>query len=141
MINLSGDVKKCAKKLLIFSDDSDEGSDSSENENEGVMTSEEEMESENEGDAASKAIFRKCQESLDDEQKGFFYCIYFDEGYYWGRLLKVFANDSDAPADTVEIDFLRYSCGYWDFPPKKDVKIIDSKYVFYGPCKPSHTSV
>ena len=79
----------------------------------------------------------RCQESLDDNGKGSFYYVYFDEGR--GRLINVFANDSDDPAEKVEIDFLRYSCGYWDFSKKRNVKIIDCKYVFYGPCRPSHT--
>ena len=26
-----------------------------------------------------------------------------------------------------------------DFLKKKDIKIIDPKYVFYGPCRPTHT--
>ena len=65
--------------------------------------------------------------------------MYFDEGQYCGRLINVFANDSDNPAEKVEIDFLRYSCGYWDFLEKKDIKMIDAKYVFYGSCMPSHT--
>ena len=33
--------------------------------------------------------FQECQRSIDDNQVGKYYCVYFDEGCYWGRLLKV----------------------------------------------------
>ena len=37
----------------------------------------------------------------------------------------------------VSIKFLHYGVGgYWDFPTKDDLKIINSEYVFFGPCKP-----
>ena len=32
----------------------------------------------------------KVQESLDDDKKGFFYCTYYDDSRYWGRLLNVY---------------------------------------------------
>ena len=31
----------------------------------------------------------------------------FYQGRYWGRLLKVFSEDEDSSADTVQMDFLR----------------------------------
>ena len=43
-------------------------------------------------------------------------------------------------AKHVEIKILKYSCGYWDFPKNDDIKIIEFKYVFVGPCMPSQTS-
>ena len=39
--------------------------------------------------------------------------------------------DVDKPASFAEFNFLHYSCGYWDFLTKADVKIIDVKYVFW----------
>ena len=42
-------------------------------------------------------------------------------------------------AYSLEINFLHYSCGFWDFP-KDDTKIIDFKYVFLGPCTPAETN-
>ena len=29
------------------------------------------------------------QQSIDDDQKGKYYCVYYDEGRYWGRFLNV----------------------------------------------------
>ena len=43
-------------------------------------------------------------------------------------------------ADKVEIDFLYFSCGLWDFPKEKDTEIVDVNYVFLGPCMPSDIS-
>ena len=76
-------------------------------------------------------------ESLDDDKVGMFYCIYFDEGRYWRRLDKVFSDDPESPTQ-VEINFLEYkSEGYWDFPKTKEILLLESKFVFYGPLKPN----
>ena len=80
---------------------------------------------------------RICQESLDDDQKGKHYCVYFDEGRYWGRPMKVFSDDVDTVASRVEMKFLHYMCGCWKFPKIEDTKIVDAKYVFMDPCTPS----
>ena len=42
-------------------------------------------------DVSTKSIIKLGQDSLDDDQKGSFYCVFFDQGRYWGRLLNVFA--------------------------------------------------
>ena len=79
--------------------------------------------------------------SIDDDKKGMFYCVYYDNSRYWGRLLKVFAEDADSVADEVEIDFLQYVGNqYWDFPKRKNKEIIKAKFLFFGPCVPSETS-
>ena len=39
--------------------------------------------------------------ALDDDTRGKFYCVYYDEGRFWGRLLKVFADDPDADANML----------------------------------------
>ena len=63
--------------------------------------------------------------------------MYFNEDQYWGRLLKVFTNDEENNnAERVEIKFLCKKCEAWDFPSKEDQQIIESKFVFMGPCKP-----
>ena len=51
--------------------------------------------------------------------------------YLWGRLINGFVKDPVDPAEKVEIVGI-------DFLKKKDIKIIDPKYVFYGPCRPTH---
>ena len=33
--------------------------------------------------------FEECRKSLDISQKGKYYCVYYDENRYWGRLLQV----------------------------------------------------
>ena len=50
----------------------------------------------------------------------------------------MFAHDKEKPVDQVEIKFLRYKCsGEWEYPIKEDIKIVDSKYVFFGPVTPT----
>ena len=48
--------------------------------------------------------------------------------------------DVDKPTSSAEFNFLHYSCGYWDFLKKADVKIVDVKYVFFGQCVPEETT-
>ena len=31
------------------------------------------------------------------------------------------------------MEILHYTCGYWEFPRKNDINIVDAKYIFYGP--------
>ena len=33
------------------------------------------------------------------------------------------------PVTTAEFEFLKYQCGYWDFPKNNDINIIDTKYL------------
>ena len=64
--------------LLGQIEDADEsGVDSSEESDNNETESEEEM------------VARIAQESLDDDQCGKFYCIYFTQSKYWGKLQKV----------------------------------------------------
>ena len=37
----------------------------------------------------------------------------------------------------AELKFLHNTCGYWDFPKLDDTKVVDTKYIFIGPCTPS----
>ena len=53
---------------------------------------------------------------------------------------KVFSHDEESVVTSVEITFLRNTCDrYWEFPKKDDTKIIDTSYLFIGPCTPSET--
>ena len=52
----------------------------------------------------------------------------------------MFSQDADSPVNLVEIRFLHYSCGYWEFPRKYDSQVGDLKYVIIGPCIPSETT-
>ena len=49
----------------------------------------------------------------------------------------MFSEDADSPINLVEIQFLNYSCGYWEFHKKDDSQVVDVKYVFMGQCIPS----
>ena len=40
-------------------------------------------------------------------------------------------------ANRVEMKFLHYMCGCWEFSKIEDTKIIDAKYLFMGPCATS----
>lgn len=66
--------------------------------------------------------------------------------YYWGKITKVFSQDSDATNDKVEIDFLRKRTmganpADWDWEEKqgklKEIEIIDTKHILYGPILPT----
>ena len=34
----------------------------------------------------------------------------------------------------------RHACGFWDFPKKRDQKVIDVKFILCGPCVTMETS-
>ena len=57
----------------------------------------------------------KSKDQLEGDQKGK-YCVYFDEGSYWGHFKMPF-QDLDAPADSIQMKLLKYlSKGCWDIP-------------------------
>ena len=89
----------------------------------------------------SSSEIASSQSSLTDENKGKYFCVYYPDNRYWGRLEKVFYTDvDDEKAAQAEFKFLHYSCGYWDFPKTGDdvdPKTIDVEYVFMGPCTPA----
>ena len=83
---------------------------------------------------------------LDDHNIGKCFAIYWPKpkAYYWGKLLHVFSNDDDTPAEEVEIQFLKKvetstdpSRIKWDWPGKEDKGIVDAKLCFLGPCVPN----
>ena len=87
-------------------------------------------------------ILLGVHKSLDDSKQGHLYAVYYGQKYYWGKVQLCFADDEDEDDDvkSVEFSFLRYrGDGYWDFPKKLDVEMVDAKYVFYGPCTPQTT--
>ena len=87
-----------------------------------------------------QTIIEESQQSLDDDQVGKFYCVYFDDKRYWGKLLKVFSEDVDEPANMVEMKFLHYKFNkLWDYPRKEDKQMIEAKYIFLGPVIPIYT--
>ena len=60
--------------------------------------------------------------------------MFYDKRYYWGKVLNMFAQDTDSDVHSAEFSFLTYKMdGIWDFPRKKDQSIIAVKYVFLGP--------
>ena len=60
--------------------------------------------------------------------------MFYDKRYYWGKVLNMFAQDTDSDVHKAEFSFLTYKMdGIWDFPRKKDQSIIAVKYVFLVP--------
>ena len=55
-----------------------------------------------------------------------------------GRLMKVFSEDKETKASLIEVLFLENGCGVWDFPKNTKTLLIETKYVFMGPCKPKN---
>jgi len=53
---------------------------------------------------------------------------------------KDFSHDIDTMATSSEFKLLYYSCGYWEFPKNDEIRIIDTKYILFGPCTPQDTS-
>ena len=50
----------------------------------------------------------------------------------------MFADDRESDVKTVEFEFMHAKIdGFWDWPKCTDRAIVESKYVFYGPCQPS----
>ena len=46
----------------------------------------------------------------------------------------MFSDDVDTLALSSEFKLLQYSCGFWKFPRIDKLRIIETKYIFYGPC-------
>ena len=83
-------------------------------------------------------IVDEVQKGLDDDKKGLYYAVYYDQRYFWGKLVNVFAEDKDEDVDMVEMTFLQYKMDQiWDYPKKADVGMIPAKYLFLGPVTPS----
>ena len=112
----------------------------SESETDTESTSEAETQSESNNSKELKKLHHtllNVQKSMDDDKKGFFYAVYYEQNYCWGKFRKCFANDSMDDVITVEFSFLRYrGDDMWDFPKQLDIEMVEIKYVFYGPCSP-----
>ena len=52
----------------------------------------------------------------------------------------MFSDDVDTLATSSEFKLLQYSCGIWKFPRIAKIRIIETKYIFYGPCTPQATT-
>ena len=68
--------------LWVLLDQVEESADES-----AVESSEESVDEDEEPE--EEMVAKKAQESLDDDQCGKFYCVYFTQSRYWGRLQKV----------------------------------------------------
>lgn len=55
-------------------------------------------------------------------------------------VFKVFSDDVDTLATSSEFKLLQYSCGFWEFPRIDEIRIIETKYIFYSPCRPQDTT-
>ena len=65
-----------------------------------------------------------------------FFAVFWSkpQSYYWAKLLKVFANDSEEEANEVEMQFLKGVENTsdptqirWDWPTKDDIGIVIAK--------------
>ena len=75
------------------------------------------------------------------------YAVYYTEPrviYYWGKIVKTFADDDDSPVNKVEIDCLQKKnissdpkeWTWTERNTKKDIDVVDKEYIFYGPVVP-----
>ena len=83
---------------------------------------------------------------ISEESIGKYYAVYYTEPltYYWGKVTKVFSEDEEGEVTRVELDFLRKKTitsnpkGWsWIERVFKDLEIVPTDYVFYGPEKPN----
>ena len=78
---------------------------------------------------------QELQEHLDDHHKGKFFCVYYDNSFYWGKCLRMFSHDPDSKVDEVDFSFMHPMD--W---PKEDEKRVALKFIFYSPYMPTpHT--
>ena len=81
---------------------------------------------------------RKIQSELDDDKRGMYYAVYYDQRYFWGNLTKFFAEDVESDVTAVKIKFLQYKAdGIWDYPKQPDISIVSAKFIFFGPVTPA----
>ena len=59
---------------------------------------------------------------------------------YFQLYSKVFSHDKGSAATSAEIKLLHYSCGYWKFPKVDCTKVVETKFIFMGPCTPMKTT-
>ena len=52
----------------------------------------------------------------------------------------MFSDDVDTLATSSEFELLQYGCGFWKLPRITKIRIIETKYIFYGPCTPQATT-
>lgn len=83
---------------------------------------------------------------IDDESINKYFAVVYTEPkkqHYWGKVTKVFSEDDELPVNKVEMVFLRRKTLSsmpekitWQWPPVEDKHIIDTDYIFMGPCSP-----
>ena len=70
---------------------------------------------------AKKSLFgmdaiKAVQEALDDFQNGQYFCVYYENTYYWGKALCMFSDDPESNVNEVDVTFLtRKLDGFWDW--------------------------
>lgn len=81
---------------------------------------------------------------ITEESVNKWYAAYFTDRnpyYTWGKVKRIFTNDEeDEYAEKVELDFLKKKIlssnpkdVKWQEKPQKEVIIIESRYIFFGP--------
>ena len=92
-------------------------------------------------EADKEKVTAETTVNIDDADISKYVAVaYTDQNYkyYWGKITKVFSQDSDAKNDKVEIDFLRKQTigvnpADWDWVDKqgklKEIEIIDTKHI------------
>ena len=78
---------------------------------------------------------------------GKFYCVFYDDKFYWGRLMGCLIQDNLQNA--VKISFLKKKTNeFYDFPHEDSanyqkaewIKLIKTDMLFFGPCSPAVTN-
>ncbi len=84
---------------------------------------------------------------LSDDSVNKYYAVFYTDPklkYYWGKVTKTFTNDDDDDdIEKVEVDFLQQKAfgsnphdWTWCERPVKDIEVLESQYIFYGPVLP-----
>ena len=108
---------------------------------------EDESELEREEEIQAKKATPADTPIITDDAVGKYYAVYYTEPrviYYWGKIVKTFADDDDSPVNKVEIDCLQKKnissdpkeWTWTERNTKKDIDVVDKEYIFYGPVVP-----
>ena len=97
-------------------------------------------------DGTEAVTSKNGRPTIEDADTYKYVAVYFSHPkphYFWGKVIKVFSSDEETDVTQVEVDFLQKkkissdpSAWTWDEKTLKEVLIIDTKFIVFGPLLP-----
>lgn len=97
-------------------------------------------------DGTEAVTSKNGRPTIEDADTYKYVAVYFSHPkpqYFWGKILKVFSSDEETEVTQVEVDFLQKkaissdpSAWTWAEKTVKEVLIIDTKFIVFGPLVP-----